>query len=360
MTSTRCATLRLLIAACVAAPLGAACGSSPASTAPRSPDVWAVVDGREIRRDDVEKAYRRVAQLMPPPSDEEALTAKLSLLNELIVQDMLLAKARALNLEVTPAELDAAFADRRKNMEEEQFKQQLAQRSLTADDMREGLRRELLSQKVIDREVTAKIVVSEQDVADFYAINRSQFNLTEPAYHLAQIVITPVPDSGLNNRKKDDATTPAEAEKKAAMLMQRLRAGEDFRTLALDYSEDPQSGPQGGDLGFVPTSALERVAPALREAVVKAMPGTVNSVSAGGGHTLMLVVSREPAGLRDLNSPNVRESITTALRERRGVLLRTAYLTAARNEAIIVNYLAQQVIASAGKATTPPAPPAGK
>ena len=65
-----------------------------------SADTWAVVDGREITRDDVEKAYRRTRDASQTLSDEEALTAKLSLLNDLIVQDILLAKAGALKIEV--------------------------------------------------------------------------------------------------------------------------------------------------------------------------------------------------------------------------------------------------------------------
>ena len=58
--------------------LAGACQSKPAAPAPQpvSADTWAVVDGREIRRDTVEKAYRRTVQTEPPPSDEEALTAE--------------------------------------------------------------------------------------------------------------------------------------------------------------------------------------------------------------------------------------------------------------------------------------------
>ncbi len=87
----------------------------PAPPAPAAPKVsenaWAVVDGREITRDDVEKAYRRTRDTAQALSDEETLTAKLSLLNDLILQDILIAKARELKVEVAAAELDKAFAD---------------------------------------------------------------------------------------------------------------------------------------------------------------------------------------------------------------------------------------------------------
>ena len=68
---------------------------------PVSADTWATVDGRSITRDDVEKTFRRTQDGAATLSPEEAMTAKLSLLNEMILQDILAAKARALKIEVT-------------------------------------------------------------------------------------------------------------------------------------------------------------------------------------------------------------------------------------------------------------------
>lgn len=42
------------------------------------------------------------------------------------------------------------------------------------------------------------------------------------------------------------------------MLMERLKQGAQFGDLAADFSEDPQSAPRGGDLGFMPVSALKQ------------------------------------------------------------------------------------------------------
>ena len=325
-----------------------ACGSDRSASA--SPDAWATVDGREIRRDEVEKVYKRVAQPSPVPSEEEALTAKLSILNELIVQEILMGRARALKIEVTDAELETAFNDRKKNMPDDAFQKELNSRGLTVDDMRAALRRELTADKVMEREVTSKIAVSDQEIADYYNANRAQFNLAEPAYRIAQIVITPVREAELANRQNDDAVTPEAAQQKAQMLMARLKGGTSFSELAMDYSEDAQSAPNGGDLGFVPVSALKQVPAALRDAVLKAQPGTVSQVSAGGAHTLVLLVAKEDAGQRNLDTPGVKDGISSTLRGRREQLLRTAYLSAARNDATVVNYLAKRIVEAQGKA----------
>jgi peptidyl-prolyl cis-trans isomerase SurA len=342
--------------------LGLACRTNrtaPAS-APVSADTWAVVDGRQITRDDVDKAYRRMRDLTQTLSDEEVMAAKLSLLNDLIVQDILLAKAAALKLDVPPGELDTAYANAKKNLTDDAFRQELSRRNVTAEDMREGLRRQLLTEKVVNQEVGSKITVGEKEVTDYFSANRAQFNVAEEAYHIAQIVVTPVREPQLANGTGDDAATPQAAAAKVRMLMERLKAGESFRDLAAGYSEDPESAPRGGDMGFVPVSRLKQAPPALRDAVLNKSPGSVNVASAGGGYSLVLVVAHEQAGQRDLSTPGMRDQITETLRGRREQLLRMAYLTAIRGDAQVVNYLARRLVES--KAATPSllASPAGR
>ena len=307
-----------------------------------------MVDGREITRDDVDKAYRRTRDLSQTLSDEEVLAAKLALLNDLIVQDILLAKANALKVELPAADLDTAYNNAKKNLPDDAYQQELKRRNLTADDMREGLRRELLAQKVIEQEVGSKISVSEKEVSDFYAANRTQFNVAEDSYHIAQIVVTPVREAQLSNGTGDDAASPQAAVAKVKMLMERLKAGASFRDLAVGYSEDPESAPRGGDLGFVPVSRLKQAPPPLRDAVLNKSPGSVNVASQGGAYTLVLVVAHEPAGQRDLTSPGMKERLTDTLRGRKEQLLRMAYLTNVRTDATVVNYLARRLVEAQG------------
>jgi peptidyl-prolyl cis-trans isomerase SurA len=332
------------VAGLLCAGLAACADREAAPPAPSSPDVWAVVDGREIHRDQVERAYRRIAPPDATPSEDEIASAKLNILDELIVQNILLERARALNVEVPDTDVEAAFTERRSNMAEDVFQKELQQRGLTVEEMKGDLRRDLAIQRLLEREVGAKVAISDEAVRAFYDQNREQFNVAETQYRIAQIVITPQREPEIRNRRNDDATTPGEAQRKLQMLLKRLEDGEDFAVLAADYSEDPQTAPLGGDLGFVPASALNQVAPELRQAVLKAKPGQVTTVSAGGSHVILLVVARQEAGQRDLATPGVREGITDLLRERREQLLSSAYVAAARNEARVVNHLAKQIV----------------
>ena len=323
---------------------------SPASTATASvsPDTWAVVDGRNVRRDEVEKAFRRSRTDAGPMSDEQALEAKLTLLNDLIIEDILLARAQRQAIDVPGAEVDKAYAEAKQNISDEAFQKELSQRDLTMTDLRERLRRELVVRKLMEREIGSKVAVTDQDVTDFFNANRPQFNFAEDTFHLAQIVVTPVRDSQTANRRGDDATTPQAAGAKIAMLMGRLKEGATFAELAMDYSEDPESAARGGDLGLIPLSGLKQAPPALRDAVLQTKPGAARVVTQPGGHAIVFVVAKEPAGQRDLSTPGVRDNIMQGLQQRKEQLLRAAYVTAAQDEANVVNYLARRIVESRG------------
>ena len=119
-----------------------------------SADTWAVVDGHEIKRDDVDKAFRRsrrrvldalgrgnaARQAEPARRADHAAGAAVEGGG---AQDRGAADASS-----TPPTPRRARTSRRTR-----FQQELVQRGLTAADMREGLRRELLAQKVIEQEV---------------------------------------------------------------------------------------------------------------------------------------------------------------------------------------------------------------
>jgi peptidyl-prolyl cis-trans isomerase SurA len=128
------------------------------------------------------------------------------------------------------------------------------------------------------------------------------------------------------------------------MLMERLKAGTPFSELAMDYSEEPQSAPQGGDVGLVSVSALRQAPPALRDTVMKLKPGQVGVATMEGGYTIVALVAKQAAGQRDLSMPEVRDAITTALRGRREQLLRTAYVEMVRSKATVKNYAAQRIV----------------
>jgi peptidyl-prolyl cis-trans isomerase SurA len=333
----------------VATLLVSACRGGSTTTPPVTADTWATVDGKQIGRNEVDKAYARTQSLDQQLSDEETWLAKLRVLDELITQELVIAKAPALQIAIPESELDKAVADVKGGSAAEVFQQELTKRNLTEADVREGLRRDLLVQRVMEKEVIEKAVVSDQEVTDFFNNNKAQFNLAEDSVHLAQIIVTPGPDPQIANRTGDDATTPAAAAQKVGKLMDQLKMGGNFAELARDFSEDPDSAARGGDFGVVPLSTIRQAPAPIRDAVLNMQAGNARVVNDGNVLRIVFVVSKESAGQRDLSTPGVKEQITQALKTRKEQLLRDAYLAALRTDAEITNYLARRLVQGNGK-----------
>ena len=347
----------LVLAAALAVISGCQKPSQPAA------GVWATVNGKDITSTEVDKYYRtQLNPEAPQPSQDEALSLKLNILDELVNNQILLQRSKKLALEAAEGEVEDKFTEFKSPYTEDEFQRQLKARGYTVDDLRADIRQQLSIQKVINHEVVAKIAVTDQDVQDFYNQNRAQFNVAEPQYRLAQIVITPHKDPGLRNRKNDDATTDAEAKRKAAALEQQLSTGADFAQIAMDYSEDPATSGSGGDLGYVPESSLSQSDPALKKMVLSLKAGQVSGIIAlRDSYRILKLVAKEAPGQRELSDPSVQQSIRDNIHNRKEQLLRAAYLATARNDAKITNYLAQQIVESAGKlpVVVPQKPAAG-
>jgi len=77
---------------------------------------------------------------------------------------------------------------------------------------------------------------SDQDIADFYASNKQQFNVAEPQYRVAQIVVTAAQGTVVRNRKNDDSTNEAESQPQSKNADGSPDSGADFATLAMVIS----------------------------------------------------------------------------------------------------------------------------
>jgi peptidyl-prolyl cis-trans isomerase SurA len=343
-----------LPAALVACVLAVSCRNQQAP----NQNVWAVVNGAPVLRSEVEKYYQSRTQSQGvPPSRDEALTLQLNILDQLINNEILFQKAQALNLVATDAEVEDKFKESKSAFTEDEFQKKLQENGLTVDDLKLEIRRQLSIEKLLNREIVSKITITDSDVSDFYNKNRAQFDVAEPQYHVAQIVVTPHADPGIHNRKNDDATTPDQAKRKVEMLESRLASGADFAQLAMDYSEDA-NGSNGGDLGFIPQPSLNQTDPALKAGVLSLKDGQVSKpILLKDGYHILKLIASEPAGQRLLSDPQVQQSIRTALRNRREQLLRAAYMSTARDQAHVTNFLAKEVLESAGKLPEDNVPP---
>jgi peptidyl-prolyl cis-trans isomerase SurA len=311
-----------------------------------TPDnVAATVNGRTITFAELDKQYQ--SQFMSAkerPSDDQMMIQKLEVLRTLVDNEIMLQRAEKLGVMATDADVESKFAEIKAPFTQEEFQRQLAARKMSVEDMKAQLKRDLSVQKLFNKEITSHISISDHDVSDFYNANKSSFNFPEPQVHLAQILVTPNPDPNVRNLKGDKAQNEEQARKKIEMLSARLKQSEDFAQLAQNFSEESTSAPNGGDLGFVPESALEKATPELRKAIEASTPGQVtNVIHTAEGYRLFKIYSKEPAGQRELTDPRVQQNIHETLLNRKDQLLRAAYYEVARDEAKVVNFLAQSI-----------------
>lgn len=321
----------------------AACQKAPPK------DVAAMVNGRAITYTELDKQYDwQFGGNNERVSDERKQIQKMELLRSLIDGEIMVQRAEKLGLMAVDADVETRFNEMKAPYTQEEFQKRLTERKMTAEDLRAQLRREQTIQKLINKEITAHINITDKEIADFYNANKASFNLPEPQLHIATILVTPLqPDPNFRNLKNSKATTDKEAVEKIKMIEAQLKSNADFAALAQNYSEDPNTAPNGGDLGFIQESALERASMELRRLVATMQPGQISPiVRTQEGYRIFKLISREPSGQRELSDPTVQQNIREQLINSKDQLYRAAYYDVARNEAKVQNFLAVSVAAA--------------
>jgi peptidyl-prolyl cis-trans isomerase SurA len=169
-------------------------------------------------------------------------------LERLIDTKLQIQEARKLGLDVTTEEVTGAIENIKKkySMTDTDFTESLAKEGLTLDEYKRRLSEQIIISKVVSQQIRNKIVVSDADVKKYIEANMKVFNEGE-AYKLRRIFF---------KKPKNDEDKKA-VEERASLIIQKLKAGEDFSILAKEYSEDPL-GKIGGELGLIKKSDMAR------------------------------------------------------------------------------------------------------
>jgi peptidyl-prolyl cis-trans isomerase SurA len=270
----------------------------------------------------------------------------------LIDDEILQQSAKKMNLVATDEEVDAKLAEYKAPYTQEEFNKRLQAAGMSLDDLRLNIRRNLTTEKVMNKEVNSRINITDADITNFYNANKAQFNFIEPKYNIADIVVTsqPTPMKQGANLQNNKAGNDAEARRKIEMIHNHLESGEDFATLAMNLSENTNDANNGGNMGFIPESSL-RSDPTVFGAISKLQPGQITEVipamvpgsKTPAGYSIYKLIEKEPAGQRELNDPRVQQDIRQQLRDSRAQLLRAAYYEMMRDQAKVENHLAEQI-----------------
>jgi peptidyl-prolyl cis-trans isomerase C len=302
----RVLTLAIIIIALMASSIGTSAAAQtppPASgqTAPAAaakpvpaelPEVIARVNGEAINKGEFEKALKSIEQRAggPVPADQRDRIYR-AVLDQMVGYKLLIQESKTRHVEVPDAEIETRIGQIRQQFpNEEAFKQVLAQQNLTVDQLKDDARQDMAVSKLIEGEIAGKVTVKAEDVQAFYTQNPQHFKQAEKV-HASHILIQ-VP-------KDADAATKSQARAKIDDLLKQAREGKDFAELAKQNSQDPGSGPNGGDLGFFEPGQM--VGP-FNDAAFAQQPGTIGEVvETTFGFHIIKVIEKQSAGLVPLD-----------------------------------------------------------
>jgi parvulin-like peptidyl-prolyl isomerase len=165
-------------------------------------------------------------------------------LNTLIERVLIAQQLRADGLEVTEAEVEARFLEnvQRFNQTPATAEQEILTQGKTLRSVKERLRWQTLGiEKLYERHAPEKPVLTEAEALQMYTDYPREFDRPEER-RVSHILIRVASDA--------ESATRQAARTRAEGLLQRLRAGEKFETLAQNYSDDELSSDQGGDRGY--------------------------------------------------------------------------------------------------------------
>jgi parvulin-like peptidyl-prolyl isomerase len=260
---------------------------------------------------------RRQALLAAEEMDEERrrelmATAGRTVMAEMYEELLLLSRGDQIGAKTTEVDIDEAVSNMRERMgllEDEAFHRSLEAAGLTESSLRERLRRNLLVQEVIGREVTSKISFDEEELRRIWRENPDEFKVAA-AVRLQDVVVL------------TEGQDPAVVAETARQVHKEMAAGEDVAAVARRWAAEGKTT-QMVDLGWVEVGDLD---PLLERAAWSLPPGGVSApVEGRGGLHLLRLVERREAAVRPFEE--VKPAIEGRERQRRmateyGIFLR--------------------------------------
>jgi peptidyl-prolyl cis-trans isomerase SurA len=281
-----------------AAPAPAVAPAAAAAPAPRAADtpvaldrVLVVVNDEAITQWDLNEQRRvilsqlKASNITPPTGD----VLDKQVLERLIVERSLLqyAKDNGIRVDDTTVERTILRVAEENKLKPDEFRKLLEREGIAYATYREDIRRQVLVQRVREREVDSKVAVSDAEVDNYLATVAAQSG--EDEYQLSHVYVT-VPEQAT-----PDVVAARRARAETALA--QIKSGKDFAEVAAAYSDAPDAS-SGGNLGWRTPARL----PSVFSEVVRTMkPGDVSAIlrSAGGFHIVKL------AEVRSRNQPTV-------------------------------------------------------
>src|SRR5262249_13623519 len=228
---------------------------------------------------------------------------------------------------------------------EYQLKDKLAAQGKSLAEMQEDFRQMFLADQYLHSKLSAKVKVDLPDLLRYYNEHMKKHEFDRPAMITwREIVVEPIEPkhTGESNAKHDSAalltsesSSRDAARREAGSLLEKLRKGEDFATLARKESDGPAASRNKG--GLMETSPGGYGVPAVNQALETLPIGQLSGViEAPDGFHIVKVEKRRPAG--PASFAEVNNQIRPILENSKFVAQRNAYLAKLRKNTVITRY----------------------
>jgi parvulin-like peptidyl-prolyl isomerase len=303
-------------------------------------EIVAKVNGKIITRGELEQRHLQIrAALEKEGLTGAALETELNkvsadALADEIDQLLLVAKAGELNINVE-ADVNKRIAEIQRTSgiaDPDKFHDWVRQNSGESfEDLRDGFKNSILTQRVIGEEVYRNVVIPKTDMQKYYDQHKAEF-IRQETVSVREIQVS----TGDNSPSK-----VAAAEKKAKDLVTRLRGGEKFPELARQYSDNPDTAKDDGFLGTF-TKAKDGNCPATSLCLSKAIEDVVfaqskgyvtDPIRMGGGFEILKIEEKTNAGQATFDE--VQNEINNRMSEPLVQPKLRAYLTDLRQNAFL-------------------------
>jgi parvulin-like peptidyl-prolyl isomerase len=220
---------------------------------------------------------------------------------------------------------------------------------MSPEAIREDARKDLAINS-LQNKYSGKITISDREVEDYYNANKQQF-VNARGVGLGMIMVDPA-DNSQQGVANDDAKNETDAKTKIDNINAQLKSGADFATVARSRSEDPNSVPRGGDIGFASEDDLK--ANGFPADLVSKFFGSMQvgdktdpvRFPSGKWYIFKLQDKRLQTENLTLESQGVRQQITVALTNQRKEILNAALFAVSMSEAKIVNQFAANMLSN--------------
>lgn len=247
----------------------------------------------DTRMKELEKRLTSQGIALPPRTQLQK-----QLLERMIVEQAQIQMAKENGITVDDTMLDRAVTQiaAQNQLSLPDFRAQLEKEGIPYASFREEIRREILMQRVRERNVNGAVQVSESEIDNYMAAETSAATGRDEL-HLAHILVR-VPENA-------SSAQIAERRQRAEEIRGRVAQGDDFAKTAATYS-DSSDALNGGDLGW---RGQDRLPQLFLDGVTNLQSGQVSPVikSANGFH-IIKVVERRSASKTAAAGPVVQQT----------------------------------------------------